>query len=294
MTTEAFDSSEREQRLQDVLAAYLQAVEAGQQPDRDEWLTKHPEVAAELRSFFANQDDFARLAEPLSAAPKPSMSPAEMPTLAPSSDGFPVREVGERVRYFGDYELLEKIASGGMGVVYKARQVSATRVVALKMILAGQLASETDVRRFRAEAEAAANLDHPHLVPLYEVGEHQGQQYFSMKFIDGGSLGAHLAELQRAPREAVRLLATVARAVHYAHQRGILHRDLKPSNILLDAQGQPHVTDFGLAKKVGGDSGVTQSGAIVGTPCYMAPEQAGGEEGPERRRRYIQYRSDLI
>jgi hypothetical protein len=166
-----------------------------------------------------------------------------------------------------------------MGIVYKARQISLNRTVAVKMILAGQLASEADVQRFRIEAEAAAGLDHPNIVPIYEVGEHQGQHYFSMKFIDGGSLGEHLPRLRQDPRAAARLLAMVARAVHHAHQRGILHRDLKPGNVLLDGQGQPHVTDFGLARRMNTQVSLSPSGAVVGTPSYMPPEQAAGKKG---------------
>ncbi len=252
--------------LDAVIADYLQQVEAGQVPDRAALLERHPDLADRLRAFFADFDRVDRQAGELRLSADPARTvggegqPGELP----------------RVRYFGDYELLEEIARGGMGIIYKARQVSLSRVVALKMILAGQLASADDVQRFRREAEAAANLDHPHIVPIYEVGEHDGQHYFSMKLIDGGSLASRRLPLPE--RQAAELLAAVARAVHHAHQRGILHRDLKPGNILLDAQGRPHVTDFGLAKRVAGEAGQTRTGSIVGTASYMPPEQARSEK----------------
>jgi serine/threonine protein kinase len=181
-----------------------------------------------------------------------------------------------RIRYFGDYELLEEIGRGGMGVVYKARQVSLDRLLALKLILSGQLAGEEEVHRFHTEAAAAANLEHPNIMAIHETGEHDGQHYFSMQLVEGVPL-TDLAELYRQdPRRSARLLRKVAGAVHHAHQRGILHRDLKPANILVDDQDEPHLTDFGLAKRVDLPGELTRTDTTLGTPDYMSPEQAQG------------------
>jgi Leucine-rich repeat (LRR) protein/tetratricopeptide (TPR) repeat protein len=200
-------------------------------------------------------------------------------TTLHDSDPAPPPDSGIRpqIRSFGDYEVIEEIARGAMGVVYKARQISLNRTVALKMILAGQFAGEESIQRFRTEAEAAAQLDHPNIVPIYEIGQFQDHHYFSMRLMEGGTLSRRLHRYVENLRAGAELLATIARAVHYAHQRGVLHRDLKPANILMDAEGRPAVTDFGLAKLLESESGLTVSGAIMGTPSYMAPEQAAGE-----------------
>ncbi len=255
-------------------------MDAGQAPPRAELLARHPDLADELNQFFANQDG-------LSSLVRTSMSEchlrAGVDAVTPSMAIWPLQGVN-------DYEILHEIARGGMGVVYRARQISLNREVALKMILLDRAVEGSTLRRFRIEAEAVAHLDHPNIVPIYDVGELDGQAYFTMKLVEGGSLDERLAEIRlpapgAGPRvgravldqklsHLVDLLASVARAVHHAHQRGILHRDLKPGNILLDGEGRPMVTDFGLAKRMDQDGGLTQTVAIVGTAIYMAPEQA--------------------
>jgi Tol biopolymer transport system component/tRNA A-37 threonylcarbamoyl transferase component Bud32 len=195
-----------------------------------------------------------------------------------SSNEAPLQD-GTLVGYFGDYELQHVLGEGGMGIVYKARQRSLNRPVALKMIKSARFPSADEIRRFQNESEAFAQLDHPNIVPIFEVGQFEDQHYFSMKLIAGESLDKRPRNYLANPRAAADLVAIVATAVHHAHQRGILHRDLKPANILIDAEGRPHVTDFGLAKRVEGDSELTRSGAILGTPAYMAPEQASGKRG---------------
>ncbi|XZE55399.1 bifunctional serine/threonine-protein kinase/formylglycine-generating enzyme family protein [Planctomycetaceae bacterium SH139] len=177
---------------------------------------------------------------------------------------------------FGDYELLREVARGGMGIVYQARQKSLDRVVALKMILSGQFAGGDDVKRFYAEAQAAANLDHPRIVPIYEIGEHAGQHFYSMGFINGHSLAEPLRHGPLTPSLAAKYAQQIAEAIAYAHAQGVIHRDIKPANVLIDSAGQIRVTDFGLAKRIDTDSDLTGTSQVLGTPAYMSPEQARG------------------
>ena len=281
MSSEYGNSSDRQQRLEQVLVAYLEAAESGHAPDQQEFIERHAEFADELAEFFAGGRQIDELAASIRAAVGSDdagpVAPFDAPTTGVGTSSVEGAEIGARVRYFGDYELLEEIARGGMGVVYRARQVNLKRIVALKMILAGQLAGEQDVRRFHAEAEAAAELDHPNIVPIYEVGEHEGQHYFSMALVEGESLACKVAKGVLPAREAAELIEQVARAIAYAHEQGVIHRDLKPANVLLDEEGRPRVTDFGLAKRIEGDGGLTATGQVLGTPGFMPPEQAAGK-----------------
>jgi serine/threonine-protein kinase len=266
-------TSDHDSQLAAALERLLAEAKAGRQPDWNAVAENHPALLAELRELFA----LAAMADEFRTQPPPSdLLPA--PAVAPLIN-----------RGFSDYELLEELGRGGMGVVYRARQNSLDRIVALKIILRGATAAKADLARFRGEAETAARLTHPHIVPVYEVGEHDGLPFFTMKYVRGTTLGERLAEGPLTGREAAELLAPVARAIASAHQQGVLHRDLKPSNVLIDAEGRPYVSDFGLAKRLLSESADdsrtwglaphTQTGAILGTPGYMSPEQAAGSRG---------------
>jgi serine/threonine-protein kinase len=317
------------------LAALLEELTArrarGEAVDLSAVGPQYADLADELRELWGA----VMLAEEMAARAASHTAPPTQTT--PGTQAFtpvPAGWVGEGggaapaalPRDFGDYVLLEELGRGGMGIVYKARQKSLNRLVALKMVLRGELASPADLARFRAEAQAAARLDHPHVVPVYEVGERDGQPYFAMKLVEGSTLARRLAEGPLPPRESAALLADVAEAIHAAHLQGVLHRDLKPSNILLakntkyesrSANQTPStneeapkrggsapgsdlgasnlglasdfvfrvsdfssfVTDFGLAKRVEDGHSLTRTGAVLGTPSYMAPEQAAGSRG---------------
>lgn len=256
-------------------------------PDRARLFRELLALEIELRQQSdepCDPEDFCRRFPDLTAVVEELLTEAE--TLAPNADGqsdtLPMSAADRTAQQrgagtvFGDYELLEEIARGGMGVVYRAVQTSVNRVVALKMILSGQLASEEEVRRFHSEAEAAALLDHPNIVPVFDVGEHDGRHYFSMAYVDGDSLSDRLRDGPLPPAEAARFVRTIADAVACAHEHGVIHRDLKPSNVLIDRNGSPRVTDFGLARQLESDSHLTATGQVMGTPSYMPPEQAAG------------------
>jgi len=266
-------SEQDEERLAELAAQLADEMQHGALPNVDAVIKDHPELAEELRGLWATM-----LVADCVAAGASSSSKRDGNATAPIAKSAAHR-VDANGTVLGDYELVKELGRGGMGVVYQAQQLSLGRTVALKMILQNAMPSPADLARFRSEAENAARLDHPVIVPIYEVGQHDGQPFFTMKYVAGTTLARRLAEGPMNPREAAELLAPICRAIHFAHERGVLHRDLKPSNILIDEEGRPHVSDFGLAKRVETDSNLTLSGAVLGTPSYMAPEQAAGKRG---------------
>ncbi len=257
--------SDRDQRLAELLARLTDQRRNGQPPDLQAVVRQYPDLAEELRELLG----VARLADS-AARYERATSTVAGPSQTPAAATLP--------RPFAGYELRQEIGRGGMGVVYKAYDPRLERFVALKMILRGEHAAAEDLSRFRGEAQAIARLAHPNIVPVYDVGEHDGQAYFSMKYVEGTTLAELIDRGPLPSRRAATYLLQIALAVHHAHEMGILHRDLKPSNVLIDTtQDQALVTDFGLAKRVADGVSLTGTGAIVGTPSYMAPEQAGGQ-----------------
>jgi WD40 repeat protein/tRNA A-37 threonylcarbamoyl transferase component Bud32 len=252
-------STDQDSRLFSILASVLERIDRGEPIDRQRLLDEHPDLRAQLDSFLSGDRLLVRFAQ--DHAPRGKRAGWHASHSLPSSPpGF---------------DLLEEIGRGGMGVVYRARQERPDRIVALKMVLSGRYASDKSLRRFAAEAEAAGGLKHPAIVAIHQVGQHDGQPFCVMDFIEGESLEQRLATGPLAPRLAAQLLGEIAGAVEYAHQRGVVHRDLKPANILLDRQGRAYVADFGLARRIDAPDPLTATGEVVGTASYMAPEQAG-------------------
>ena len=294
MAPKAHESSEaaevRDARLAELVEQLLATTRRGGTVDVELIAAQHPDLSAELRELWA----IAALAEEFQSEPEVTQQWHDGRARQPAAAFAAANKRDMRIsplpdRDFGDYQLLEELGRGGMGVVYRARQLSLDRIVALKIILRGATASLADLARFRGEAETAARLNHPSIVPVYEVGQQGDLPFFTMRYVEGHTLASRVADGPLPGREAARLLAPIARAIAAAHQQGVLHRDLKPSNVLIDENGEPYVSDFGLAKRLTPDSDdavaiadaaqLTQTGAIIGTPGYMSPEQAAGSRG---------------
>lgn len=270
-----------ENGFETILAELLLRRQRGQSLDEEELKRKYPDYADSIVEFLRSDElanaAFEKLRED-GPAGRALLSTCGGSAFVPGQ--FP--SVGERASYFGEYQLLEEIGRGGMGIVYKARQKNLNRTVALKMIISGHLASDVEVDRFRREARAAATLQHPNIISIHEIGVHNGHHFFTMDYVEGESLTDRLRKGYLPGMEAARLLESLALAVQHAHEQGVLHRDLKPANILLDESGTPHITDFGLAKLENTEGRetldeLTRSGQIFGTPSYMSPEQAAGK-----------------
>lgn len=260
--------TERESQLDELLADYLRRIDSGDF-DRQAFLAEHPELAADLAELIDAADLVDQFAGPLET---------EVDLGATIALAVPVGAAQQQVDSLGDYDLLDQLGRGGMGVVYRAWQRSMDRHVAVKMILAGRLANEAEVQRFYDEARAAGSLRHRHIVAIYQVGEHNGRHFYSMDLIAGATLADRIADGPLPPEQAVKYLIPIAEATHFAHGRGVLHRDLKPSNVLIDVHDQPRITDFGLAKRLEQQPEIESDGSIVGTPSYMSPEQAAARE----------------
>jgi serine/threonine protein kinase len=275
------ESRESDDACEEALAAYLDAEAAGGRPDRAALLARFPELV----DFLGEHDRLAELGSWWRAAAKPQAD--DVTTTWRPDVTRPAAEAASpyalSLPVLPGYEIMREIARGGMGVVYEARQTSLNRPVAVKVILHAALASDADRRRFAAEAAAAAKLKHPNIVVVHEVGEHAGQPYFSMEYVAGESLSRMIRRQAPTPKQAAHYVCEVAHALQYAHERGVLHRDVKPSNVLVDESGRVRVMDFGLAKQIDADDGLTMTGQIMGTPAYMAPEQISrslGDLGP--------------
>lgn len=278
MTGETGGAPSADERLAAAIDEITAALRSGEKVELQVYTDRDPELAEELKKLWGTllvADELGKSSRSSAGSPARQGEATRQGSRGSPQDRAPGRPSLHSV--VGDHELLEELGRGGMGVVYKARHTGLGRVVALKMLLRGAAASPADLARFRGEAEAVARLDHPNIAPVYEVGMVGDEPYFTMRYVEGTTLARRLAEGPIPSREAAAILYRVAQAVHSAHERGVLHRDLKPQNILLDAKGTPFVTDFGLAKRVEGGDSLTQTGAILGTPSYMPPEQAGGE-----------------
>src|SRR5262249_54406981 len=297
-------------RVEQVCNRFEAACKAGQRPQIEHYLdhTPEPERPVLLRELLALEVEYRRksgegvtpeeycrqfaeyteliwdiLGRPQSCAPDSATPVAARSVAIPKAASDTLVHGDQSVPAVPGYEVQAELGRGGMGVVYRACQVRLKRLVALKMLLAGPQVREEQLARFRVEAEAVARLQHTHIVQIYEIGDHNHLPYLALEFVDGGNLDRQLAGTPQEPRATAALLETLAHAMHFAHQKGIVHRDLKPANVLLTREGTPQITDFGLAKQLDHDQGATQSGAVVGTPSYMAPEQAAGrikEIGP--------------
>ena len=255
-----------EQELANLVTSLADRMQAGDEPDLEQECERYPQFADDLRDLWGM----------LVVTQAAGLETGSITTRAQQPIDAPVVKLPFQM---GDYLLQSEIGRGGMGVVYHAIRVSDGKAVAIKMLLKGDYATSSDRQRFISEAEAAARLNHPHIVPIYEIGEHEGRLFFCMKLIEGQPLSSRLANGPMPARRAAQVMAQISDAIHYAHQNGVLHRDLKPSNVMLDDEGFAYIADFGLAKQCQDGSSLTRSGAIIGTPSYMAPEQAAGNRG---------------